>query len=257
MLTPITSPNLSAIPNLAHGFFTRQGGVSGGIYGALNCGLGSQDLRVNVLENRARVARHLGTSGERLLTAYQIHSAEAVIVTEPWGPDAQPKADALVTKTPGLALGALAADCTPILFCDPEARVIAAAHAGWKGALCGVIAATVEAMESIGADRKRIIAAIGPCIGPQNYEVGPEFQLNFTTQSSANSAYFHTPAAASRPYFDLPAFVRDSACAAGISTVTSVTTCTYADPDRFFSYRRTTHAREPDYGRQISAIALA
>lgn len=256
MLTPITSPSLSAIPNLAHGYFTRSGGVSGGIYGALNCGLGSHDQRANVLENRARVARHLGTSGDRLLTAHQIHSANAIIVAEPWAADAQPKADALVTKTPGLALGALAADCTPILFCDPEARVIAAAHAGWKGALGGVIAATVTAMESIGAERNRIIAVIGPCIGPKNYEVGPEFLLNFTSQSIDHKAYFNTPAGATRPYFNLPDFIRDSAAASGIGTIASVTTCTYADPDQFFSYRRTTHAGEPDYGRQISAIAL-
>ena len=172
MLTPIKALSLENIPGLAHGFFTREGGISEGIYASLNCGLGSRDERTRVLENRRRVAQHLGASDTQLLTCHQIHSAQAQIVTRPWGPEANPKVDALVTATPGLAVAVLAADCAPILLADPDARVIGATHAGWRGALGGILEATIAAMERLGAKRERIRAALGPCIGPGAYEVG-------------------------------------------------------------------------------------
>jgi polyphenol oxidase len=256
MLQTIQSERLSQAPHIRHGFFTRQGGVSGGVYASLNCGLGSGDERAHVLENRERVARHLGTVGTQLLTSYQIHSANAVIVDGPWAPDAQPRADALVTRTRGLALGTLAADCTPILFADPEASVIAAAHAGWKGALAGIVEATVVAMEHLGARRERIHAALGPCIGQAAYEVGPEFEARFLAKDPGHTRYFMRKSPAGRPHFDLPGFVESRLVAAGLGHVENGTRCTYADPERFFSYRRMTHTGEADYGRQISALLL-
>ncbi len=257
MLDPLVSPVLLPLAGVTHGFFTRAGGVSLPPYATLNCGLGSADRRQDVLENRARVARHLGAEPARLLTAYQIHSATAVVVDRPWTPDSQPRADALVTATPGLTLGALAADCTPVLFADATAGVIAAAHAGWKGALAGIIEATVVAMQSLGAHRDAIVAAVGPCISQPAYEVGPEFQAVFTASNPNFSRYFMIPAGATRAHFDLPGFVRDRLASSGVGHIEHVAACTYADSDRFFSYRRMTHRREADYGRQISAIALS
>lgn len=254
MLSPLTAAGLSGI---AHGFFGRTGGVSSGLYSSLNCGLGSRDDRANVAENRSRVARALGTSADRLLTCYQIHSADAVIVDRPWGPDGQPKADALVTKTPGIAIAALAADCTPILFADPVARVIGAAHAGWKGAKIGIVEATIAAMEKLGARRDAIIAAIGPCISQANYEVGPEFEAAFLDVTPENARYFTRPSAAAKPHFDLPGYIAARLVAAHVGRVERLDTCTYAADSQFFSFRRTTHRRESDYGRQISAIVLA
>ena len=256
MLAPLQSQALARVPHAVHGFFSRAGGVSSGLYASLNCGLGSNDDRALVLENRARVARHLGSSGERLLTCHQIHSATAVFVERPWAADAQPKADALVTRTPGLVLGALAADCAPILLADHRAGVIAAAHAGWKGALNGIAEATLDAMARAGARRASIVAVIGPCIGPAAYEVGPEFEDNFLAANPANARYFRRPTPAGRPHFDLPAYVAERLRAAGAGLVEQTDTCTYADEARFFSYRRTTHRGEGDYGRQISAIVL-
>lgn len=256
MLQPIQSDALGRLGRTAHGFFGRQGGVSEGIYASLNCGLGSKDARDVVGENRRRVARDLGVSPDRLLTAYQHHSADAVVVTEPWTFETMPKADALVTAIPGIALGALAADCAPVLFADADAGVIAAAHAGWKGALGGVLESAVATMERLGARRSRIAAVLGPCIGPSAYEVGPEFEANFIAQSSGNAHFFIRPSADARPYFDLPAFVLHRLGAMGLGVVESRTRCTYTHPEDFFSYRRTTHRREPDYGRQISAIVL-
>lgn len=256
MTEPIIAPSLANLPRIRHGFFGRKGGVSSGLYDSLNCGLGSKDERANVLENRDRVARTLGSTGDRLLTCYQIHSADAVVVTEPWAPADQPKADALVTTAPGLVLGALAADCAPVLFADPVARVVAAAHAGWKGARIGIVAATVAAMERLGAEKGRIVAVVGPCISQTAYEVGPEFEATFLADTTENARYFMRPAPDARPRFDLPGYVADRCRAAGIGHVTALAACTYADPNRFYSYRRTTHAREPDYGRQISAIML-
>ena len=256
MPQPITADCLADIKGVAHGFFTREGGVSEGIYAGLNCGAGSSDDRARVLENRARVAGHLGASPENLLTCYQIHSASAVIVTKPWTFETMPKGDALVTNMPGLAVGALAADCAPILFADPEAKVIAAAHAGWKGALNGILESTIATMTRIGAKRNRIRAALGPCIGPGAYEVGPEFEANFLDRNPEYARFFHRASPEARPFFDLPAFVLERLSLAGLDTVESCTTCTYAGESRLYSYRRATHRREPDYGRQVSAIVL-
>ena len=256
MPQPVTADCLAECRGIAHGFFTREGGVSKGFYASLNCGLGSKDERARVVENRARVARNLGADGDRLLTCYQVHSATAVVVTEPWTAETMPKADALVTRTPGIALGALAADCAPVLFADPEARVIAAAHAGWKGAFDGVLEATIACMMAIGARRHRIRTALGPCIGPDAYEVGPEFEARFIDVDASNARFFLRPDPAGRPHFDLAAYVLSRLERTGIETIENCTACTYSDPARFFSYRRTTHARETDYGRQISAIGL-
>lgn len=256
MLEPIQSEALTRNGGIAHGFFGRRGGVSGGIYAALNCGLGSKDARDVVGENRRRVAKHLGAAPDCLLTAHQHHSADAIVVTEPWTFETMPKADALVTATRGIAVGALAADCAPVLFADAEAGIVAAAHAGWKGALGGVLESAVATMEKIGARRERIVAALGPCIGPEAYEVGPEFEANFIAQSPENKRFFRRPSALARPYFDLPAFVLARLDALQLGKVESCARCTYSYPDDFFSYRRTTHRGEPDYGRQISAIVL-
>lgn len=256
MLEPIEIPALSGLPRLAHGFFTRAGGASEGLYGSLNCGIGSKDERDRVLENRARVARHLGTAPESLLTCHQIHSATALLVTEPWPIEAQPKADALVTRTPKLALAALAADCAPILFADRKAQVVGAAHAGWKGAIGGIVEATLDTMEAAGARRVDIIAVVGPCISQDAYEVGPEFKATFADKSADFARYFQVPAGRDRAHFDLPGFIAGRLTAAGVGTIEVSGACTYQNPNRFFSFRRTTHAREPDYGRQISAIML-
>jgi YfiH family protein len=191
---------------IRHAFFTREGGVSGGIYTSLNCGLGSQDRMEDVRKNRARVAAVLGTEPSMLITAHQVHSARAVIADAPW--DKNPEADAIVTNTPGLAIGVLTADCTPILFADPDARVVGAAHAGWRGAKTGIIAATIAAMESLGAKRARIRAAIGPTISQDAYEVGPEFEEAFIADATAHKQYFQ-PSAHTRPHFDLPGYCHD------------------------------------------------
>lgn len=256
MPKPIQADSLSRLDGIAHGFFMRQGGVSQGIYGSLNCGPGSRDDRACVAENRARVAGVLGTAPERLLTCYQVHSADAVVATAPWTFEGMPKADAIVTATPGLAVGALAADCAPVLFADPSARVVAAAHAGWKGALTGIVESTVAAMVKLGARRENIRGVLGPCIGPGAYEVGPEFEARFAEAGIDTVRYFRRPSSDARPYFDLPSFVMDRLRETGIGHLENATACTYADDARFFSYRRTTHRRQEDYGRQISAIVL-
>ncbi|HRD76105.1 MAG TPA: peptidoglycan editing factor PgeF [Hyphomicrobiaceae bacterium] len=256
MTTAIEADCLSDARKIAHGFFTRHGGVSTGLYASLNCGLGSKDERAKVLENRGRVAEAFGASGSQLLTCHQWHSADAIVVTDPWAPDALPKADAMVTRTPGIVLGALAADCAPVLFADPVAGVVGAAHAGWKGALGGVLEATIAAMESIGARRSRIRAALGPCIGADAYEVGPEFEATFIAKEKGHQRFFRRARPDARPYFDLPGFVLDRLGDAGLDTVESAHHCTYEHDHDFFSYRRTTHRKEPDYGRQISAIML-
>ena len=252
---PLRSPELAGLSagGIRHGFFTRVGGVSSGLYRGLNVGLGSNDDRESVLENRARVARWLGVPAGNLCTPHQIHSARAVVATEPW-PE-RPQADAVVTDRPGLALGVLAADCGPILFADPEARVIGAAHAGWKGALDGVLESTIEAMERLGARTARIVAVLGPSISQENYEVGPEFVERFTTADPDNQRYFLPSTKHGHEKFDLNGYTVDRLRRAGIGA-SHLGICTYADEERFFSYRRTTHRGEPDYGRQISAIVL-
>ena len=248
--------DLLALPGLRHGFFTRNGGVSEGLYGSLNIGLGSKDEPDRVHENRGRVADTLGVSRDRLVTPWQYHSGIALVVDRPWSPDDRPEADAVVTATPGLALGISTADCTPVLFADPDARVIGAAHAGWRGAIGGVLEATLDAMERLGAKRAQVIAVIGPTISQANYEVGPEFEHQFRKADPGNTRWFTVPAGEEKAHFDLPGYTAHRLQAAGTGTVTDLGRCTYAEEDLFFSFRRTTHREEPDYGRLISAIAL-
>lgn len=253
---PIRSPVLERLAErgVRHGFFTRVGGVSEGLYRGLNVGIGSRDRPEHVTENRRRVATAMGVVPDRLLTLYQVHSADALVVREPF-PGDRPKADAMVTDRPGLALGVLAADCGPVLYADVEAGVIGAAHAGWKGALTGVLEATIDAMEGLGARRERIVAVLGPSIGAGNYEVGPEFVVRFIAADSANDAYFTPSATAGHAMFDLNRYTVDRLRRAGVGAE-MIGRCTYADEQHFYSYRRATHRKEPDYGRQISAIVL-
>ncbi|MBB3963628.1 peptidoglycan editing factor PgeF [Rhizobium metallidurans] len=239
---------------IRHGYFTRQGGVSDGIYRGLNVGLGSSDERAKVEENRRRVAGWFDLPVERLATVHQVHSPDVVVVDASYDGTRQP-ADALVTATPGIALGVLAADCGPILFADPENRVVGAAHAGWKGAFAGVLENTIEAMIGLGARREAIVACLGPSISKASYEVGPEFVERFVSENSDYQRYFTPSRKPGHSMFDLPAFTIDRLRAAGVKAE-SLGVCTYPDSERFFSYRRTTHSQEPDYGRQISAIAI-
>ena len=250
----LKSANLS-VPGIAHGFFGRVGGVSKGIYASLNCGPGSKDSRDDVMENRARATAALAP-GAALVTLYQVHSAEAVTVTAPWPIPENPKADAMATDRPGVALGILTADCAPILLADPKARIIGAAHAGWNGALSGVVESVLAAMERLGAKPERIRAAIGPCISQKAYEVGPEFQLRFVNADANNTRFFVRSPRAGHWQFDLPAYVAQRLKQANVESVEILDVCTYARDDEFFSYRRTTHRKEPDYGRELSAIML-
>ena len=245
-----------ALDGISHGFFTRQGGHSTGLFDSLNCGMGSGDDKHTVLKNRATVAGKLGIAPDCLLSAWQVHSPDAVVVSEPWQGEDRPRVDALVTRTPGLGLGVLTADCGPVLFADPQAKVIGAAHAGWKGALTGVTAKTLAAMEEQGADRANVTAVIGPMISRAAYEVGPEFPGRFTDADPANARYFTPSARAGHFMFDLPAYLADRLRAEGVGTVVNLSLCTFSDEARFFSYRRATHRNEKDYGRLISAIAL-
>ena len=244
------------LSQVRHGFFTREGGVSKGIYASLNCGYGSNDDGECVRENRARVALKLGAEPEKLLTAYQVHSPDVAVVTEAWTPGTAPQADAMVTAEPGIALGILTADCAPVLFADERAHVIGAAHAGWKGAIGGVLEATVDAMTRLGAERNRIVAAIGPCISKEAYEVGADFRDRFVEADGDNAKWFAPSPNDGHFMFDLPGYAGARLEAADIGTIAVVGRCTYKEPKRFFSYRRTTHREEPDYGRQISAVML-
>jgi len=253
----LTARNLSESRRIAHGFFGRQGGVSEGIYASLNCGPGSGDARERVLENRSRALAHLSQGrAATLVTLFQIHSARAVTVEAPWEIGSAPQADGMATNVPGIALGILTADCAPVLFADDEAKVIGAAHAGWKGAQGGVIASVVEAMEKLGAQRARIRAAIGPAIGQANYEVGPEFQTGFLERDSANAQFFVPSQRAGHWQFDLESYVASRLAEAGVNRIERLSVCTYAGDGAFFSYRRATHRGEADYGRDISAILL-
>jgi YfiH family protein len=247
---------LSALPGVRHAFFTRQGGVSEGVYTSLNGGVGSRDAAAHVAENRALMAAAVGVRPENFLTAYQIHSPEVVVVEQPWPADARPHADALVTRTPGIAIGVSTADCGPVLFADPTARVIGAAHAGWRGALTGVLEATIAAMERCGAARGRIVAAAGPMIRQPNYEVGPEFLARFVAADAANERFFAASPRAGHALFDLAGYVAARLVGAGIRQVEDIGRCTYEDDTTFFSYRRSVHRQQPDYGRHINAIAL-
>jgi YfiH family protein len=250
-LPVLTSPLLN-LPGVRHAFFTRKGGVSQGVYASLNVGVGSQDDPAAVMENRVRAAVQMGGP---LVTAYQIHSATALVADGPW-PAGPPQADAVVSATAGVVCGALSADCAPVLLADAEARVVAAAHAGWKGALTGIVDSAIERMESLGARRERIRAAIGPCIGPASYEVGPEFVERFLAWEPAYSRFFSPAADREKRMFDLPAFVLMRLRAAGVQKAEWIGRDTCAEDELFFSNRRAFKAGEPDYGRLLSAIVL-
>jgi purine-nucleoside/S-methyl-5'-thioadenosine phosphorylase / adenosine deaminase len=246
-----------ALSSIRHAFFTRRGGVSGGVYASLNGGIGSRDSADLVADNRSRMAAALGIAPDRLITAYQIHSPHVVTVEAPWTPEARPRADAIVTRTRGLAVGVTTADCGPILFADPQAGVVGAAHAGWRGALAGIVEATVDAMERLGAHRGRIRAVLGPMIRQDNYEVGPDLVARFRAEDSASDPFFRPAARQDHALFDLPGYITARLERADIGEVEDLGLCTYADPDRFFSFRRSTHRAEADYGRHVNAIALA
>ncbi|HXM00342.1 MAG TPA: peptidoglycan editing factor PgeF [Rhizomicrobium sp.] len=247
----LRAKNLSTVP---HGFFGRQGGVSTGIFASLNCGPGSGDDSAAVGENRKRAQDALGAKS--LVTLYQMHSADCVIVDAPWDIGKGPQVDAMATKTPGIALGILTADCAPVLLADGAAGVIGAAHAGWKGALTGVIESAIVAMEELGAERGRIAAAIGPCIAKANYEVGPEFEARFRQSDSNSDQFFMLAERAGHFRFDLEGYVVHRLREAGIADVAGLYADTYAREAEFFSFRRATHRGEANYGRQISAIVL-
>ena len=251
----VASPLLDRLPGVRHAFFTRHGGVSRGIYASLNVGRGSRDAPADVAENRARAAGGFGQPVERLLSCYQVHSARAVVVEAPWG-EALHEADGVVTTAPGLVCGALSADCAPILFADAQARVVAAAHAGWRGALGGIVADTVAKMVELGAEPARITAAVGPCIGPASYEVGEDFLATFMDQAPEAARFFGPGATADKRQFDLPGFVLDRLAQAGLGEAAWVGRDTCAEEDDFFSNRRAVRRQEGDYGRLLSAIML-
>jgi polyphenol oxidase len=244
------------LTGIRHAFFTRSGGVSTGLYASLNGGVGSQDDASKVVENRARMAAALGVEPRRLLTAYQSHSPNVVVAEAPWTTGDRPQADAIVTRMRALAIGVTTADCGPVLLADPRTGVIGAAHAGWRGALTGVIEATVAAMERLGAARGQIRAAIGPMIRQTSYEVGPDLVARFRTEDPAASRFFAPAKREAHAMFDLAGYIAARLKRAGITAVEDTGLCTYADPQRFFSYRRTTHHAEADYGRHVNAIAL-
>jgi polyphenol oxidase len=249
------SPLLSAVPGLRHAFFSRDGGVSDGIYAGLNGGIGSNDDPANVAENRRRMAEQMGVTTDHFLTLFQVHSPDAVVASGPWDTASRPRADAIVTRAEGLAIGVTAADCGPILFVDPSARVIGAAHAGWKGALTGIIESTVGAMEGLGAERAGIVAAIGPLIRQRSYEVGNEFVGRFVEADAENTRFFLPASREGHAMFDLAGFIRMRLEDAGVLMIDDTGVDTYSD-ERFFSYRRSVHRNEPDYGRHVHAIVL-
>ena len=251
---PVRAASLE-VSGVAHGFFLRTGGVSDGIFASLNCGRGSGDDRRRVEENRVRVSSALGIRSEALIGPYQVHSAKALIAHAPWEASDAPHADAIVTSTPNLALSVLTADCVPVLMADVSAGVVAAVHAGWKGAKAGVLESAIEAMESLGAHSTRIAAAIGPAISLAAYEVGPEFKAAFVSGCEANDRYF-SEVRAGHIHFNLPGYVQEKLTNLGIAHVSDVGVCTYGNESILFSYRRSCHRRELDYGRQLSAIVL-
>lgn len=253
-MTPFKTHDLLTSPGVSHGFFSRKGGVSSAPYDSLNLGQGSNDIPENVLENRRRVAGALGAEEGHLLSLWQCHSRDVLIVDAPLG-ELRPKADGLVTKTPGLALSALAADCGPVLLSDPEAGVIGACHAGWRGALSGITDVTIDAMESIGANRSNIRAVLGPCISQPAYEVGPEFRDTFVAEDEVYDRFFKQ-GKNGRPHFDLKRFILMRLRRAGLTHIDALTDCTYGQPEDYFSYRNNCHNDISDYGRNISAIML-
>jgi polyphenol oxidase len=245
-----------ALPGIRHAFFTRAGGVSTGLYASLNGGIGSADTVANVGANRARMAAALGVESRHLLSAFQIHSPQVIVATEPWPGEARPRVDGIVTCVPGLAIAVTTADCGPVLFAEPQAGVIGAAHAGWRGALAGIIEATVAAMAALGAARDEIRAALGPMIRQRSYEVGPDLIERFAAEDPAATPFFAPAARPGHALFDLAGYIAARLRRAGLHHVEDLDACTYADPERFFSYRRATHRGEADYGRHVNAIAL-
>ncbi|MEO5336421.1 MAG: peptidoglycan editing factor PgeF [Magnetospirillum sp. WYHS-4] len=252
----IAASALSGLPGVQHAFFTREGGCSAGLYATLNCGPGSKDDPEAVRANRGRTMASLGLDSGALVTVHQVHSSACVVVDGPWNGGA-PQADAMATRTPGLALGILTADCAPVLFADPEAGVVAAAHAGWKGARAGILEATVEAMVGLGARHESILAAVGPCIHQPSYEVGPEFLAALTGDDPANGRFFVPSGRDGHHLFDLPGYVAMRLESAGVARFEVLSRDTRREEKTFFSYRRATLEGQADYGRQLSAIALA
>lgn len=252
----ITLGVLDSLPGIRHGFMTRAGGVSEGIYASLNCGLGSNDDQERVHENRRRVLELAGIPARTLLTAYQVHSPDVLVVEEEWREGPRPKVDALVTKRPNIAVAASSADCVPVLFADPEAHVVAAAHAGWRGAIGGVLQATVKQMCALGARPERIRAGVGPCIGSASYEVGPEFPAPFLAQKPGNARFFRPAQRAGHHMFDLESYAASELAAMNLAGIEAAHRDTCAEADTFFSYRRSVLTKEPDYGRHVSVIAL-
>jgi len=262
-MTPLQSTSLQPIlaaplmlDGINHAFFTRQGGASDGIYASLNGGQGSHDDPAAVAVNRERMAGFMGVPSDHLLSCWQIHSADVVTVTSPWSRDQRPKADGMVTNRSGLCLAIATADCGPVLFADFEARVIGACHSGWKGAFTGILEATLDGMEALGAKRARIHAVLGPTISARAYEVGPEFVARFLDTNPAFAAFFTPSPKDGHHMFDLPAFIGHRMQRAEVGSFTNLDRCTYGEPELFYSFRRTTHRNEPDYGRLMAAIAL-
>jgi YfiH family protein len=254
MPSPIRSP-LLALPGVRHAFFTREGGVSTGVYASLNGGVGSRDDPAAVAENRRRMAESLGVGPDRLAIPFQVHSAEALLIEAPFGAE-RPRVDGLVTRTAGLAIGVTGADCGIVLLADPEARVVGAVHAGWKGALTGALEATLDRMVAAGARKSATVAVLGPTIGQASYEVGPEFVDRFVETDPNSARFFRASTREGHSLFDLPGFIGSRLMAAGVGRFESLGLDTYADEARFFSYRRATHRGEPDYGRLVAGIAL-
>ena len=252
----IQSPALATLKRVRHAFFTRAGGVSEGVYASLNGGLGSNDDRAHVNENRKRMTAALEVAEGALAMAFQVHSPDAVVATHPWTRDGRPRADAVLTTTPGLAVGVTIADCGPVLLADEAAGVVGAVHAGWKGALDGVIESAVAAMEKLGAQRTRIVAAIGPMIRKESYEVGPEFIARFRADDPGNRCYFATAEQPGHAMFDLPRYIARKLLLARVGMIQDLGLDTYADETHFYSYRRSVHRKEADYGRLVAAIAL-
>ena len=248
---------LDKLPGISQRFFGRVGGISKGLYAGLNCGFGSGDEQADIEQNRAFVAKTIGTDPARLITAYQHHSADVIVANSPWRSADAPKADGIVTSEPNLAIGILTADCAPVLLADPQARIVGAAHAGWQGAIGGIVENTVWQMERLGAKRRHIHAVVGPCISRDAYEVGPEFEKKFRTEHVENTQFFTHPAPGARARFDLSAYVESRLKKAGITNFSTLGHCTYERESLYYSYRRSVHKGESDYGRQISAIMLA
>jgi len=253
---PLSAPAISGLPGVAHGFFSRRGGVSTGLYDSLNGGYGSRDDPAAVRENRERAVAALGQEAGEVATAYQVHSRRVVAVEAPWAPGAGPEADGMVTARRGVPLGILTADCAPVLFADAEAGIVGAAHAGWRGAAAGIVEATVAAMTAAGARPDHIVAAIGPMIGPDSYEVGAEFPQPFLDRDAENARFFRPAPRAGHYLFDLPSYVKQVLDRLGLAGVSVLARDTCAEADDFFSYRRTCHEGGGDYGRNLSLIML-